>query len=152
MGLRKVKYLIKSACLNRFKSKPTGVAMFHFGRVGSTVLSELLNQHPGIKWDNELFQLLKNNNKRLIYDLKYEKDWIKILTNRFCRTNEKIYGFETKPINEAHLGKDFYPTSFEDYLDTLLEVGFSKFIILKRKNMLKQMISIQRAIEQNKSL
>lgn len=25
--------------------KPTGIAMFHFGRVGSTVVSELLNQH-----------------------------------------------------------------------------------------------------------
>jgi hypothetical protein len=55
MGIKKVKYLIKSALINRFEKKPLAVAMFHIGRVGSTVVSELLNQNPDIKWDNELF-------------------------------------------------------------------------------------------------
>jgi LPS sulfotransferase NodH len=149
MGIKKVKYLIKSALINRFKKKPLGVAMFHFGRVGSTVVSELLNQNPNIKWDNELFQILYSNNGKLI-DTKFENDWLKILLNRYSRTKQKVYGFETKAIQEARLGKDFLNIDFSLYLDELTKDGMTKFIILKRKNILKQLLSIERAIQNKK--
>lgn len=149
MGLRKLNYLVKSALINRFKKKPLGVGMFHFGRVGSTVLSELLNQNPNIKWDNELFQILKMKPKP-IFDTKYEKDWLKILLNRYSRTKEIVYGFETKAIREVHLGIEFLNIDFSLYLDVLTKYGFTKFIILKRKNILKQLLSIERAIQNKK--
>ncbi len=31
------------------------VAMFHVGRSGSTVLGDLLDQHPDIFWDSEIY-------------------------------------------------------------------------------------------------
>jgi LPS sulfotransferase NodH len=148
--IKKIKYKLIQSFHRNCRSKPKGVAMFHFGRVGSTVVGELLNQNPDIKWDNELFQILYSNNRKLI-DTKFENDWLKILLNRYSRTKQKVYGFETKAIQEAHLGKDFLNIDFSLYLDELTKYGMSKFIILKRKNILKQLWSIERAI-QNKKL
>ncbi|QXP80030.1 MULTISPECIES: hypothetical protein [Winogradskyella] len=70
-----------------------------------------------------------------------------ILINRYSRTKEVFYGFETKAINEAHLGKDFLNMDFELYLDKLVKLGFKKFVILKRRNYFKQVFSIARGIE-----
>jgi hypothetical protein len=137
MGLRKLNYLINSAFINRFKKNPLGVAMFHFGRVGSTVVSELLNQNPNIKWDNELMCTL-GSNKCDLFDKDYENDWLKILLNRYSRTKQKVYGFETKAIQQADLGRDALNMNFSVYMDYLSKYGMSKFLILKRKNILKQ--------------
>ncbi len=79
--------------------------MFHFGRCGSTVLSDLFAQTSSIKWDNELFQILKCN-KNKPYDLLFEVNYLNILSNRLFRTKEKIYGFETKAIDSAHFSEE----------------------------------------------
>lgn len=123
--------------------------MFHFGRCGSTVTSELLNQHPDIKWDNELFDNLQRNPKGFI-DTQYETDYVKILNNRFKRTKEKIYGFEIKAHNNAHFHRGYLNTDLDEFIDTLFKQGFGTIIILKRKNYLKQLISIARGIQNQK--
>ncbi|MHA7943008.1 hypothetical protein ACJOV8_008040 [Formosa sp. 3Alg 14/1] len=144
--MKQKKYQLLHFYYRNFKKKPKGVAMFHFGRCGSTVVSELLNQHPSIKWDNELFQIIKMGKPKL-FDVNYEKDMFKVLVNRYSRTREEFYGFETKAIKEAHLGSSYLNLEFQTYLDELIDLGFNKFIILKRRNYLKQVFSIARGIE-----
>jgi hypothetical protein len=38
------------------RMRPGNVMMFHAGRSGSTVLGDLLGQHPRVFWDSEIFQ------------------------------------------------------------------------------------------------
>jgi LPS sulfotransferase NodH len=150
MFINKVKYKVQSGLINVFRKKPIGVAMFHFGRCGSTVVSELLNQNPDIKWDNELMNMV-GSGKNQVWDDKFENDRLKILLNRYSRTKEKAYGFETKAIQEADLGRDVLGINFSMYMDYLTKYGMSKFVILKRKNLLKQLFSIERIVQSKKT-
>lgn len=127
------------------RKKPVGITMYHFGRVGSTVVSELLNHHPSIKWDGEIFHILKNNPEG-VFDTKYEQDSLKILENRYKRTKQSVYGFEIKAIEQAHLGKSYLDMDFDAFHQRMVQMGFSRFILLKRTNIVKQLVSIQREI------
>jgi LPS sulfotransferase NodH len=63
-----------------------------------------------------------------------------VLKNMYAG-NEPIFGFETKILQEQHLGTDMVNLPLKHYIAMLEEVGFDKFVFLKRENYLKRAVS-----------
>ena len=103
--------------------------MFHTGRCGSTVLADLLDQHSQIVWDRES---LKPPLWRQKGDIK------KFLQLSLAWSFNDFVGFETKFFHVR-----FHDFSLDAYVSMLNELGFNKFIILRRRNYLRQVLSSQ---------
>lgn len=119
------------------------IAMFHVGRSGSTVLGDLLNQHPRICWDGEIFPMIYKpmfddwQSWRQSSDERAQLDLAKPIRSRMSWAGRNWYGFETKFF---HLGL-LTGIKLSDYLHQLDHLGFSHFIILRRKNLLRKIVS-----------
>lgn len=61
----------------------------------------------------------------------------------------KIYGFETKFLPFQHLSKRCIDLELSEYLDCLRALQFTKFIILKRENYLRRVVSAEVARHNN---
>lgn len=117
------------------------IAMFHIGRSGSSVLADMLNQHPKIQWDGEIYEAeTQKIQKRLGYfrygasDCHY--DPIGLLKERFATAKDYSYGFEVKFNQLEHCG-----VSLEDYLDALTQMDVGKIIVLRRNNIFRKIVS-----------
>jgi hypothetical protein len=115
------------------------VAMFHFGRCGSTVIGNILNVHPQIKWDSEVFERVRAGK---IEEPDLSIGLISILKNRINKFHKDAYGFETKAFPEEHLRPNVLNMNISQYIDKLIELGFTYFIILKRNNYLRFLTSL----------
>lgn len=111
--------------------------MFHIGRSGSTVLANMLAQHPMILSDGEIYggDPEKWTPARKQPPLDYLKERMRIAGNR-------IYLFEAKFWHAAVIHM-----RFDDFFRTLLGEGFEHFIVLKRRNYLRKIVSSRRAQE-----
>ena len=54
----------------------------------------------------------------------------------------KMFSFATKYSYGMHLSEDCINMSIQDYISLLSKMGYTKFILLYRKNYLKRVISI----------
>lgn len=122
--------------------------MFHIGRCGSTVVGQLLNQHPKIYWASELYTSIflewqrRNSGEETVGQMP--EDAISYLRRDMRVALHHFYGFEMKPF---HFRLIRYSTeSFLDHLDSL---GFTHFILLERKNRLHKIISSVIAHQKN---
>lgn len=115
------------------------VAMFHIGRSGSTVLTNLLSQHPRVFWDAEIyerhFQALEKQGQ-IVKPGERAVDPIELLRQRLNQADKELYGFETK----------FYHLRLTDiklseFIVQLQGLGFNQFIILERRNYLRKIVS-----------
>jgi LPS sulfotransferase NodH len=122
------------------------VVIIHFGRVGSTVLSELLNQNSELFSAGEIY----NNNVNKYIENKgkswYEiyPNYIEFMENYYQETklqnptfleNKKYYIFEYKPYIEG------CEIEYEKVIQDFNKVGIEKFIFLYRKNFLRRLVS-----------
>jgi glycosyltransferase involved in cell wall biosynthesis len=105
----------------------TRVAMIHHGRCGSQVLGDLLNQHSQILWEGEIFE-------PLIHELP--KRPMSHLRQRVHACGKATYGFETKLHHPRLIGLDW-----PEYVNALEQLGFRKFIIQRRRNLLRAFVS-----------
>jgi len=105
----------------------TRIAMIHHGRCGSQVLGDLLNQHSRILWEGEIFEKFMN---------KLPKHPTPHLRQRLRECNKAMYGFETKHYHPDQMG-----VGWGDYLASLEELGFRKFILQRRVNLLRAVVS-----------
>lgn len=129
--------------------QPKGlIAMLHYGRCGSTVLGDLLNQHPEILWDSEIFDKMLRN--KLFKDY-WRSDPIRLLRIRMLLAGNQHYGFETKCHPLYDLRKSILNMSVTHYLETLKQLGYRNFIVLKRRNYLRQQVSIEVAWQNNQA-
>jgi len=114
------------------------IAMFHTGRCGSTVLGDMLGQHPDFFWASEIFEDIS-----IRYPwLKNGKDKARRCIERSMYSQRKMfYGFETKFLPELHLRSDCADMSLDKYVKMLKYLHFSHFIILHRKNYLRRAVS-----------
>ncbi|WP_159586513.1 hypothetical protein [Chelativorans xinjiangense] len=121
--------------------RPGNVAMFHVGRVGSTVLVGMLQQHRRIYWAGEVFQKEHNRYMKAAGSGAYSlpKDPLKDLRTEMREARNRMFGFETKFLDEHHLR--VIGVDLERYVDTLSELGFDRYVVLKRKNILRRLIS-----------
>jgi len=116
------------------------VIMLHIGRCGSTVVSQLLIQHPDIHWSKELYSPIflewqrKNMGKETIGQMP--EDAISYLQKDMKEAHKRIYGFEMKPFHFRLVGY-----SAKSYIHQLSSLDFNNFILLDRKNRLRKIVS-----------
>jgi hypothetical protein len=111
------------------------VAMLHVGRCGSTVVGNLLDQHPKIYWDGEVVfnEYVFNNCQLKPFDTKtFFRQQMLVAGNRF-------YGFEVKVHPEQQLA--ILHQTLPELVNELPELGVEQFIVLERKNYLRRIIS-----------
>lgn len=121
--------------------RPGNVAMFHVGRVGSTVLVGMLQQHRRIFWAGEVFQQEHDRYMKAVKSGGYSlpRDPLKVLRTHMREARTRMFGFETKFLDEHHL--KVIGLDLERYVDTLSELGFERYVVLRRKNILRRLIS-----------
>lgn len=134
-------YLVKKAVLS---SRVENICLIHFGRCGSTVLSNMLNQHEDIRWHGEIYSEYL---KKQIPEVRMTTHPGDILKLRMGLYPSKYFGFEIKAFGVADLGPKVLNSSFSNYYTELTKRRFSKYIVLKRENFLRQIISIQIGLE-----
>ncbi|MEO8209040.1 MAG: hypothetical protein ABI840_00650 [bacterium] len=102
------------------------------GRTGSTVLTELLNCHPDIFCDVEIFNFLYSNSI-----IRFPHLYINSCSKTATLNRKPVYGFKVKiaQLRHEHEYKDY-----EKILQRLSNEGW-KFLHLKRKNFLRHKLS-----------
>ena len=125
--------------------RPANVVMFHMGRCGSSVLGDLLNQHPRIYWSGEIYtssirgwRSQKRLNERLngsAKQLTLDPDPLKLLQRKMFVAGAKYYGCEVKfhHLFEGNI-------DLTEYIDHLNQRDFL-YITLVRKNFLRSIVS-----------
>lgn len=111
------------------------VAMFHIGRCGSTVLAELLAQHPALAWGGELF----DDVRAVTPGYRPDPDWVRTVIALAAHRNVRDYfGFETKAI---HFTSDCLGMTVDSYVQLLEQMDVRHFIVLGRRNLLRVVVS-----------
>jgi LPS sulfotransferase NodH len=121
-------YLAYMASFLPFRTTKTRFIIFGQGRTGSTLLVKLLNDHPEILCEREIFQ--KKNN---LGDGKIANPF-RMLAGKTKLFHRRVYGFKAK-IYQIELHCD--PGSF---LNDLYQKGW-KIIYLKRRNLFDHILS-----------
>ncbi len=103
--------------------------MFHIGRAGSTVLANMLNQHPSIGWDGEIYA----PTQRLWHG---QGDPVLLMRQRAALLPRRWYGFEVKAFHVRLVGK-----TLGDLVVAYRAGGSARFIVLRRENTLRKIVS-----------
>ena len=114
-----------------------GICCFHFGRCGSTLLGNMLASRPDLDWKGEVFHGLHENN----IPLQPHTNPFEFLDFHWKHSPNHHFGIETK---FQHLDSNGLDIELGSFLSGLKNIGFRKIIILKRKNYLRQAISVAR--------
>jgi LPS sulfotransferase NodH len=111
------------------------VVIWHIGRCGSTVLGSALNQNRAVQWENEIFRplLLRKRSGERIPSMR------EALAEVSARKRKTVQAVEVKFLDSQHL--DIFGTSLPAMLAMFLEHGFDRFVVLKRRNHLRRMVS-----------
>lgn len=134
---------IASILRRRFRAvcygqRPTvDVAMFHTGRCGSTVIADLIGQHPEVAWAGELFEPFMHEETSLTGAALIDD----VISNQRAKARGRFFGFETKYLAQQHLSAGCIGMPIVPYVGELKHLGFSKFIVLHRKNYLRRALS-----------
>ena len=112
--------------------------MFHFGRSGSTVLGDMLDQHPQVFWDSEIYEPYTQTwkSQKNLAEATSTYTPTDILSQRIIQGGKKLYGFEVKFF---HL--KLANIELSNYLNSIQGLGIDHFIVLKRKNYLRKIVS-----------
>lgn len=137
--------------------RTTGTAvMLHSGRVGSTVVAKMLNQHPRLQWEGEIFEHLSQL-KTLPPDRRPDfhlRDALPPLVKLRVRSGGAHraghrYGFEAKHHRDQH--GHIYRLDIQPFVERLSRLGVTHFIELRRKNYLRQVLSVVRLRQTGRS-
>ena len=108
----------------------TGViCMFHIGRAGSTVLGDLLNQHPSFGWDSEIYAP-----QQRLWDGR--GDPVMLMRQRAALLPRRWYGFEFKAFHVRLVGR-----TLSELVTAYRSGGNARFIVLRRVNTLRKIVS-----------
>ncbi len=114
------------------------VAMLHAGRCGSSVLADLLNQHPDMKWGGEVFESMLP----AYYKMDPDRRARERIANSMYVHRSKFFGFDSKYLPEQHLRLELANQTPAQYVALLDDLGFNYFILLNRKNHLRRAVSV----------
>jgi hypothetical protein len=115
--------------------RPGAVSLFHIGRCGSSVLGNLLDQHPAIRWDREIyFHWWTRSDKRF-----QRWDSETFLRRNMWAAGRRWYGFEMKFLAAQHLAIVGLPLA--EYVAEIERAGVTRHVVLERRNALRRMIS-----------
>ena len=109
--------------------------MFHTGRCGSTVMANILRQHPDMHWGGEIFNpyFKQRINRPDLLERVIQESEQKTVTPHF--------GFDVKYLPVQHLHEVCINRSVPQFIEDLKKLGFNHFILLHRKNYLRRAIS-----------
>lgn len=132
---RQLRRLDRLAGLPRSGRRPGVVLMLHVGRCGSTVLADLLGQHPRIHWDGKLPRIARDLYGRAFASLDFP-DWTR---RQFAISGDRFYGFEFKIL------ADQYPAMIgmttPEFLAACRKIGVTHYVLLVRRNTLRHVVS-----------
>ena len=99
----------------------------------------MLRQHTfeEVEWDGEVFERQFNG------DLTAWRDTppLKFLADRIRASSARVYGFEVKCHSSQHLAPGWVNTSIDDFLAAMRASGVTDYVIFKRSNYLRQLVS-----------
>ncbi|MBK6876968.1 MAG: hypothetical protein IPG99_11125 [Ignavibacteria bacterium] len=124
----------------RIKSPDNKFVIYTRGRTGSTVLTELLNCHPEIFCDVEIFNFIYSGSR-----IKFPIPYIQSCSKRSSMFGKSVYGFKVKI---AQLRVEHQYSDYDRILSELSKDGW-KFIHLKRVNFLRHKLSSLMVAETN---
>lgn len=134
---------IDENCVRPFANRRRlgGIVMFHLGRSGSTVVCNQLKQSPDILWKSEIYtnRFTKLDARQSAGEMVIDhlaEDPIRLVRKEFRKTGARYLGFEVKPF---HL--NIYDWTAERYVNELTKMGVKKYILLKRRNYLRKIVS-----------
>jgi hypothetical protein len=115
--------------------RPGNIVMYHAGHTGSTVLARMLGAHPRIFWDSEVFSPFHGLWRKQMEPTQF-------LRRRMRLAGRRFYGFECRIDGRTTLRLDL-----PDLVEHLATVGFSRHVVLLRRNTLRTIVSrtMQRA-------
>ena len=110
--------------------------MFHIGRSGSRVLGDMLQQHSAIHWDHEAFVHQLQQARRAGQE-RPSGDPVELLRRRMALAPLDLqFGTEAKFFHLRLFG-----CSFPAFVAQAAVLGFSRFVVLKRRNYLRKIVS-----------
>ena len=125
--------------------------MLHNGRCGSTVVGNLLAQNPNIHWASELYEPMfakwkEENQQEFAYLAKEPivENPMEILKNSMNEATKPYYGFVIKPAQFFLVN-----SSATKFLNQSFLLNFTYFILIRRKNSLRQIVSDKVARKKN---
>ena len=117
--------------------------MIHNGRCGSTVVGDLLAQNPNMHWASELYEPIiakwkEENQQEFAYLAKEQivKNPMEVLKNSMNESANSYYGVAIKPLQLVLIG--FLTANF---LSQSFLLNFTYFILIRRKNHLRMIVS-----------
>lgn len=125
---------------------PGKICMFHIGRTGSSVLADLLQQHPDVHWDGELYHRLivaedTRSGATVTQESAFRYDPLTTVTRVMRYAGWDWYGFEVKPYHLVWTEYGWTDEGLARFVDALRDVGFASFIVLDRRNRLRKLVS-----------
>lgn len=102
------------------------VVLFHQARSGSSVLADLMGQHPEVMWGGEIFHHFPGR----------RQDAVKKLKGRMLYAGRRFYGFDLQLYQLKPIGFEL-----PDFIAQLKQLGFSHFAMLERRNLVRLVIS-----------
>jgi hypothetical protein len=134
------------ALLSPANASPEPVAMFHTGRSGSTVLERMLNQHPNIIADGEVFAVAYKDYLNQQPPISAEA----FFDLHMAQTSQQhpakaLYIFQVKYLSGLDLSH--FDKSLPKHLSFLRRRGVARAIVLTRKNTLRRLVSTLIAVE-----
>ena len=125
--------------------------MLHNGRCGSTVVGNLLAQNPNIYWASELYEPMfakwkEENQQEFAYLAKEPivENPMEILKSSMNEATNPYYGFVIKPSQFFLVN-----SSATKFLNQSFLLNFIYFILIRRKNSLRQIVSAKVARKKN---
>ena len=125
--------------------------MLHNGRCGSTVVGDLLAQNPNMHWASELYEPIiakwkEETQQQFAYLAKETivKNPMEVLKNSMNETTKPYYGVVFKPFHFTISG-----SSATEFLNQSFLLNFTYFILIRRKNHLRQIVSDKVARKKN---
>ena len=120
-----------------FHIREHNICMMHIGRCGSTVLANMMDQHPNIHWAGEFFR----ENKLPVYLRHYNtEDPFRALWLKSGAAKSRSFEFEIKAHPLMH------PSQINETLKGVVEkcihrIGCQHFILLTRTHLLRRFVS-----------
>ena len=127
------------------------IMILHNGRCGSTVVGNLLAQNPNMHWASEIYEPMfakwkEENQQEFAYLAKEPivENPMEILKNSMNEATKPYYGFAIKPSQFCLVN-----SSATKFLTQSFLLNFTYFILIRRKNTLRQIVSDKVARKEN---
>lgn len=126
------------------------VLMIHTGRSGSTLLGDMLDQHPDLFWDGETIEKMFHHNARRKGERVREQTGQYDIAHALAHLDRRrkrlggplVFGSEIQDTQLEMLG-----TRIESFIEGAKSQGFSHFILLDRRHQLRKIVSHVAAYE-----